>query len=125
MPKMTKKTQEESEQPAKVYQLDALNDKFDNFERQANSEFADIKESLKALLLKTDTQVSPQQMNDNILALDKKSRASLEDEIKKIHLEYSPVKKNISKALWLIVGTMFAVVGQLIVFLITLSGKAT
>jgi len=122
---MTKKTQEESEQPAKVYQLDALNDKFDNFERQANSEFADIKESLKALLLKTDTQVSPQQMNDNILALDKKSRASLEDEIKKIHLEYSPVKKNISKALWLIVGTMFAVVGQLIVFLITLSGKAT
>jgi hypothetical protein len=120
---MTKKTQEESEQPAKVYQLDALSDKFDNFERQANTEFADIKESLKTLLLKTDTQVTPQQLNDNLLALDKKHSNALDEEVKKIHLEYSPVKKNISKALWLIVGTIFAVIGQLIVFVITLQSK--
>lgn len=120
---MTKKTQEESEQPAKVYQLDALGDKFDNFERQANAEFADIKESLKTLLLKTDTQVTPQQLNDNLLALDKKHQNALDEEVRKIHLEYSPVKKNISKTLWLIVGTMFAVIGQLVVFVVTLQNK--
>lgn len=121
---VTKKTQEESEQPAKVYQLDSLSDKFDNFERQANSEFSDIKESLKVLLLKSETQVTPQQMNDNIVALDKKTQNAIEDEVKKIHLEYRPMKKNISRAIWLIVGTIAAVIGQLIILLITLqAGK--
>lgn len=118
-----KKTQEESEQPAKVYQLDALGDKVDNFTTQANEEFKDIKESLKTLLLKTDTQVTPQQMNDNIIALDKKWDSALTEEVKKIHLTYSPVKKNISKAIWLIAGTMVAVLGQLIILVITLQAK--
>jgi len=120
---MPKKTQEEYEQPAKVYQLEALSDKVDNFTVQANQEFLDIKESLKTLLLKSESQVTPQQMNDNILALDKKFQSSLDGEVKKIHLVYSPVKKNISKAIWLIVGTIFAVIGQLVILIITLQTK--
>jgi hypothetical protein len=120
---MSKKTQEEYEQPAKVYQLEALSDKVENFTMQANLEFSDIKESLKALLLKSETQVTPQQMNDNIFALDKKFHSSLDEEIKKVHLEYRPVKKNISKAIWLISGTILAVIGQLIILVITLQTK--
>lgn len=120
---MPKKTQEESEQPAKVYQLDALGDKVDNFTARANMEFSDIKESLKTLLSKAETQVTPQQLNDNILALDKKFQASLSEEVKKIHLEYSPVKRNISKAIWLIAGTILAVIGQLIILIVTLQTK--
>lgn len=113
-----KKSQEESEQPAKVYQLDALNDKVDTLTKQTENEFNKIQESLKTLLLKSETQVTPQQLNDNILALDKKFQTALDDEVKKIHLEYRPVKKNIGKTLWLVAGIVATVIGQLIMILL-------
>lgn len=93
-----KKTQKESEQPAKVYQLDAVQAKVDSIDKQVTEGFKAVNDSLQALILKSNTQVTPQQLADNIAAIKKSLEDELEstvkDAVEKIHLEYKPIKDN-------------------------------
>lgn len=110
----TKKTQEESEQPAKVYQLDALTDKFNNLSDQMKSGFGQINTSVNALLVKSESQVTPQQLTDNIAALKKNFEETLDNEVKKVHLEYKPLKDNNKWFIRFICTQAVIMVGQLV-----------
>lgn len=92
-----KKTQKEFEQPAKVYQLEALEAKVD----VAISKPDDI-------INQTSGLVSQSQLENTRYILDTK----IDDEIKKIHLQYQPMKKNLSWFIKAMVLEGIAIIGQ-------------
>lgn len=111
-----KKSQEESEQPAKVYQLDAIQSEVGGLKTQMTEGFKAINENIQALLLKSNTQVTPQQLADNISALGKTFDDKLKESEAKIHLTYGPTKKNIG---WIgkgIAGQAIVICGGIILF---------
>lgn len=93
---MAGRSQTESEQPAKVYQLDAVDKKVD-----------EALGKLDTLLTQTSGLVTPAQLT----ASEKKLEEKLSEEVTKIHLEYRPMKRNIQ---WL----LRTVLGQIIVLVI-------
>jgi hypothetical protein len=92
-----KKTQKEYEQPAKVYQLDALEAKVD----VVIGKLDEIKNN-------TSGMVSQAQLDSTKDSLDRK----IEEEVEKIHLEYRPMKKNISWFIKAMVLEGIAILGQ-------------
>jgi len=95
-----RKTQDELEQPAKVYQLDAVESKVDI-----------VLVKLDELSQKTSGLVTQTQLETR-----------MSDEVQKIHLEYQPMKKNLSRFTWLAVGEGVAIVGQVILLWIISKG---
>lgn len=112
-----KKSQEESEQPAKVYQLDALTDQVNNLAGQMEKGFTQINTSVNALLVKSETQVTPTQLADNITAVKTTLQTNIEEEVNKIHLEYRPLKKTINWLLLTVAGAAIAIFGQVVFIL--------
>jgi hypothetical protein len=92
-----KKTQQESEQPAKVYQLDALEAKVD----VVIGKLDEIRDN-------TSGMVTQSQLEATKLSLENK----IDEEVKKIHLEYRPMKKNITWFTRSIVVQGVAILGQ-------------
>lgn len=95
-----KKTQQESEQPAKVYQLDALEAKVD----VVIGKLDEIKNNTAGL-------VSQSQLESTKLSLESKIKEAEE----KIHLEYRPLKKNIAWFLKAMVIEGIAILGQIVI----------
>lgn len=114
---MTKKTQEESEQPAKVYQLDAVQSKVDSIDKQVTEGFKVVNESLQALILKSNSQVTPQQLADNITAVTKTTDDKLKTLKETIDLEYSPIKENNKWLIRAIATQGVIIVGQVVFIL--------
>lgn len=90
-----KRSQNESEQPAKVYQLDAVDSKV---------------EQALGMLNKVLEQTSGLATQAELIALEKSIREYVDDEVKKVHLEYGPMKKNATWFVRLVIG---AIVGQM------------
>lgn len=109
-----KKTQEELEQPAKVYQLDALQNRFDSFERQITQGFSTMNTSLQTLITQSQSQVTPQQLNENVSAAKLAMQQELKEEVRVINLEYGPLKRNVTKFLWAVIAEAIIIVGQVI-----------
>lgn len=89
-----KKTQQESEKAAKVYQLDAIQEQVSALKDQMSEGFNTVNSSVQALLVKSNSQVTPQQLADNITAVNKTTEEKIKEEVKKIHLTYGPIKDN-------------------------------
>jgi hypothetical protein len=114
---MSKKSQEESEQPAKVYQLDAIESQVKSLTNQVTTGFTRVNTSIDTLLVKSESQVTPQQLNDNILAAKSAVENKIEEEVEKIHLEYRPIKENNKWLIRAIAAQAIILVGQLIFIL--------
>lgn len=117
-----RKTQEQLEQPVKEYQLDAVQVEVKSLADQMKSGFISVNDNLKVLLAKSETQVTPQQLSDNIIALDTKTQSSIKEEVEKIHLEYRPAKESNRWIIRLLIGTILAVIGQFIVIYVASNG---
>lgn len=111
---MTKKSQEESEQPAKVYQLDALGEQVKVLQETMKTGFDRVNANVNTLLVKSESQVTPQQLSDNLKAVRKEASDSLTEEVKKIHLIYGPLKDNNKWFIRAIVTQAVVIVGQLV-----------
>lgn len=98
---MDRKSQTELEQPAKVYQLEALGDKVDEALRKLDQ----IANSVNGVTTRADVEAMIAKAKDEI-------RSDIEDEVKKIHLKYSPAQKG---AMWLFGTVMGAFIIQLVV----------
>lgn len=93
------KSQAESEQPAKVYQLDALGEQLGNIGKQ-----------LETVVKQTAGLVTQAQLE----AVKTTFKEKLDEAIKDVRSEYSPTLKR-NKALWGLVGALFLmIVGQAI-----------
>lgn len=99
---MTNKTQTELEQPAKVYQLDAVERKveqaLDKLDTIVNSVSGVVTNSHLEARLKEQGIEFSNQMN----TLEQKMSKSISSEVQKIHLKYNPTYKGI----WWVVGTL-------------------
>lgn len=115
----SKKTQQELEQPVKGYELEAVRTQVENLEKVVTKGFEQANHSLNTLLIKSETQVTPQQLVDNITALKKSTEDYVQEEVKKIHLEYRPMKNNIRWLMLGLGGQLLVIIGQLILTSIT------
>jgi hypothetical protein len=98
-----KKTQKELEQVVKGYQLDALEVKVD----AVLGKLDEIKNNTSGL-------VSQRQLDDMTLGIDKQ----IQEEVEKIHLEYKPLKKNITWFVRAMVLEAIAIVGQGVIMVV-------
>ncbi len=94
---MSARSQEESEQPAKVYQLDAVDFKVNQ-----------INDKLDKLLEQTSGLVTPSQLK----AVEDSIKAYVDDEVEKVHLEYGPLKRNVTWLLRTMIGALVGIVLQ-------------
>lgn len=90
---MARRTQQESEQPAKVYQLDAVEGKVDN-----------MNDKLDKLLQQTSGLVTTGQLSQ----AEKEVREKIKEEVDKINLEYGPMKRNADWLFKTVVGLILA-----------------
>jgi hypothetical protein len=95
-----KKSQDELEQPAKVYQLDALEAKVDV-----------VIGKLDEIRNNTSGLVSQIQLENMKIGIDNQLR----EEVEKIHLEYRPLKKNITWFIRAMVLEGIAIIGQAVI----------
>jgi hypothetical protein len=96
---MAARTQDESEQPAKVYQLDAVDRKVD-----------DINGKLDTLLQQTTGLVTTNQLSQT----ERELRDKIKEEVDKIHLEYGPMKKDLKWFLRAAVAEALLIAGELV-----------
>lgn len=81
---MAGRSQSESEQPAKVYQLDAVEAKVD----QALAKLDNIATSVSSVVNRGELQAAIKESEDRIME-------QVADEVKQIHLKYGPTYKGI------------------------------
>ncbi len=97
---MTRKSQQELEQPAKVYQLDAVDSKVDDAIKLLNQ----ILDQTKGVATQADLATTK-------AAIIKDLKEHVANEVEQIHLEYRPFKKGgIAVAIIVITAT----IGQLV-----------
>jgi len=90
---MTSRSQQESEQPAKVYQLDAVDKKVDS-----------MNEKLDTLLQQTSGLVTTNQLSQT----ERELREKIKEEVDKVNLEYGPMKRNSDWLFKTVVGLILA-----------------
>lgn len=93
-----KRTQAESEQPAKVYQLDAVESKVDR-----------ALDMLDTVVRNTSGLVSETRLAQALEKVDEETNEKIIESEKKIHLEYRPFK---TAAYWLAGIVVAALIGQ-------------
>jgi hypothetical protein len=118
---MARKSQEESEQPAKVYQLDALADQIETLRSSVKQGFDRLDTGVNTLL--ANPQVSPQTLADTITALEKRQEDRLTEEVAKLELKYGPIMKN-NTWLWRTIGGAVIMFIAQAVYLFTIVGKS-
>ena len=93
-------SQIELEKPAKVYQLNALNEKMIAMDKK-----------LDMVLLQTSNVVTPKQLEE----LESRMVDYTDNATKLIYKEFRPFQGNMKKFLWLVGGGILAIVSQIIV----------
>lgn len=99
---MASRSQEESEQPAKVYQLDAVEAKVND----ANAKLDRLLQQTSGLVTESQLGATKRELEDFVA-----------DEINKIHLEYGPLKRNISWFIKALIVEGFAIIGQIVILI--------
>lgn len=107
---MVGRTQQESEQPAKVYQLDAVNEKVSNL--------IDISTKMTAQMEKILDQTNGLVTQSQLMGLEKDFEDKLQNHKKEVDLKYGPMKRNASRLLWIIISAIVAqIIAAVFVFL--------
>jgi len=88
---MTTKTQDELEQPAKVYQLEAVAKDLLELKNSTKESFSSVNEKLDMLIAQPIGKIVAEQIE----ASEKKIKCYIDEEIKKVHLTYRPLKSNL------------------------------
>jgi hypothetical protein len=109
---MASKSQEELEQPAKVYQLMATDAKVD----QALAK-------LDVLINQTGSLVTLSQLDSTKKELEEQFNERLSTEAKNIHLEYGPMKKNLTWFVRLAISGLVGIIIQGILLLWSYFGR--
>lgn len=93
--------QQELEKPAKVYQLNAVEAKVDT-----------ALSKLDTVITQTSGLVTTAQLN-----------SAIEESEKKIHLEYRPIKRSLTKFIWLLVSGLVTIITQAVIIYVIATGK--
>ena len=104
-----KRSQTELERPAKVYEIMALETQI----KSLNDQIQRMNTSMDTLISNSKGQIRPEELASNLSALRITFENQLAEEVEKIHLEYSPIKRANSKFLWMLVAAGIAMLGQL------------
>ena len=102
---MANNSQEELEKAAKVYQVNAVEAKVDQVLKTLNT----IVEQTKGLV--TITQLDEAR---------KELKASIKEEIEKIHLEYGPMKRNLGWFIKVSIVEGLLILGQIVIICMTM-----
>lgn len=111
-----RKSQQDSEQPAKVYQLDFLSEKFDSLSSLVNQNFDRLNANVNTLL--TNPQVSPQTLADTVSALEKRQDEKIQELIATQDLKIQPVINNNKWFLRTIVAQAVIIFSQVVYLII-------
>lgn len=101
----TSKSQKESEQPAKVYQLDAVNAEITNFKREVTQKLDTLIKQTSSVVTEARLEVATKDIKDDITDYVK-------TEIEKVHLTYGPIKNG---AWWLVGIVAAGLIGQIVI----------
>lgn len=104
---MTRKTQNELESPAKVYQLDAVESKVDN----VLNKLEEVLQQTKGVATTADVKLS---MDEAV----KESKEYTDGEVKKVHLTYGPMKANLTWFTRAVIGQGIVIALQFILAII-------
>lgn len=108
-----RKTQKELEQPAKNYQIEAVENNLKNLTNEMRSNFTTVNQNIQTLITKSEGQVSPQTFQESLTALRTSIEQRIEEEVEKIHLRYAPMKDNLKWLLRTVVVTTIGILGQI------------
>lgn len=107
----SKKSQDELEATAKVYQLAALETKIEALSEQVQR----MNTSMDTLVRTSQTQITPEQLGSSLAGQKTLIDAQIREEIEKIHLEYRPLKKNVQWVLRAIGLQVLATLGTIFI----------
>lgn len=107
MPNRNRLSQEEMEQPAKVYQVIAVADKVD-----------EALEKLKTIVDQTTGVVTQAQLTETKLELKKYIDDEVADAEKRVIDKFSPMQKALNKGVWVIIGIVASVITQVTMMVI-------
>lgn len=118
---VSKKSLEESEKNAKVWMVDAVNERFDSLDKQLLS----IDNRLAELGKKSETQVTPQQLTDNITALRSDFSRQMEESEEKQNIkianlgkDVNQVRKDMNRFTWIVISTGVSIIGVAITIIL-------
>lgn len=98
----SQKTQAESEAPAKVYQLDAVDRKVDQALSMLDKIVASVDGVVNNAQLETRMKELAEEFDEKLDEQKKEFKKALENEVKSIHLKYNPTYTGI----WWVVGSV-------------------
>lgn len=107
----TGKSQSELEQPAKVYQLEAL-----------ESKVSDALVKLDTIITQTKGVVTQEQLDSAKNELKKHTEEKVKESEKKIHLRYSPMQDNLKWFVRAVIGQGIVIIAGLVVAAIAFFG---
>lgn len=124
-----RKSQSEAEELVKNYQLDAVESQVQQIQKQMTEGFAQANEGIKTLLLKSEAQVTPQQLTDNLTALrsdftrqmaefEEKQNLRMENQDKQV----TQVRDDMKRFTWIVIGTGVSIVGTAAIIVIRAGG---
>lgn len=114
---VSKKSIENSEQPARNWQLEAIQKQVDVHEAVITR--IDLK--LETILTVVQTRPTLEQVDDKITASMATILAELKNSIEKQDLKYSPIVSTNKKLMWLLITSSIGLFGSLILLVIGLS----
>lgn len=113
-----KKSQSEAEELVKNYQLDAVESQVQQIQKQMTEGFAQANEGIKTLIESTRTQVTPQQLTDNLTALRsdfsrqmKESEKMQDTKMYALAKDVTKTGKDMNRFTWIVISTGVSIIG--------------
>lgn len=124
-----KKSQAEAEELVKNYQLDAVENQVQQIQKQMTEGFAQANEGIKTLIENTKSQVSPQQLTDNLTALRsdftrqmKESEKIQDTKMYSLGKDTMKVAKDMNRFTWIVIGTGVSIIGVAVTIIMKAGG---
>lgn len=124
-----KKSQAEAEELVKNYQLDAVENQVQQIQKQMTEGFAQANEGIKTLIENTKSQVSPQQLTDNLTALRsdftrqmKESEKIQDTKMYGLGKDVTKVSKDMTRFTWIVITTGVSIIGVAVTIIMRAGG---
>lgn len=114
---MSKRSQAESESPAKMYQLDAVENKVD----QVIGQLKVVIDNTSGLVTQLQLEEARRDFKDIIVELEADFDDKLDTQKNQVDLKYGPVLRQ-NKALWALVGTAVVAIIVQAIIIVSLRG---
>lgn len=124
-----KKTQAEAEKLVKNYQLDAVEGQVQAIQKQMTEGFAQANDGIRTLIRKSESQVTPQQLADNITALKSSFESQIKESEEKQNVKIDSLGKDILRTnnnmrqfTWIVIGTGVSIIGVAVTIIMRSGG---